>query len=47
MPAFRQKVLTDYMAWLAQIRNKVGGYYGCSYRIDLMMEMIGLDGQSS
>lgn len=47
MPAFRQKVLTDYKAWLAQIRNKVGGYYGCSYRIDLMMEMIGLDGQSS
>lgn len=41
---FRRKVLADYRTWFSEIRNRVSTSY--SYRVDLMMEMSGLDGRS-
>ncbi len=41
---FRRKVLADYKTWLSGIRNSVSASY--SYRVDLMMEMSGIDERS-
>lgn len=45
MAEFRRKVLADYGVWFSEIRNAISASY--SYRVDLMMEMCGIDGRSN